>query len=201
MKRPNPDSRCPQCRISKIFCYCSSVRPFYNKNFVTLLIHHREKHLTTNTAVLANRVLKNSEIFYRGVKDAPIEQLSFEKAGHRSIVLFPDEQSHALDQTFLEEFPGPYNLIVPDGSWSQARKFKKRIKYLQEIPSVHLPFTYESEYYLRRQTKKENLCTYEAIMRSLGIIEGSEVENEMLLTFRAMVSNILRSRTSNYSNI
>jgi DTW domain-containing protein YfiP len=201
MKRPNPDTRCPKCRITKTFCYCASVAPISNKNFVTLLIHHREKNLTTNTAVLANRVLDNSEIFYRGIKEAPIEEMSFEKEGHRSLLLFPDDRSLPLDQDLLERLPGPYNLIVPDGSWSQARKFKKRIKYLQTVPSVHLPYTYESEYYLRRQSKKENLCTYEAIMRSLGIMEGTGIEEKMLLSFRAMVSNILRSRTSSYTHI
>ncbi len=198
MKRPKPENRCPECKVNHQFCYCGDVVSVPTHSHVTLLIHHREKHLTTNTAFLAKRVLKNSSLYFRGIQGQSIDEMSFEVPGHRSLLLFPDEQSHAFDENFMEKHPGPYNIIVPDGSWSQARKFKKRMSYLQTIPSIHLPFTYESEYYLRKQTKKENLCTYEAIARSLGVCEGAQVSENMLQVFRSMVSSHLSSRSSNY---
>lgn len=190
--------RCELCRINKTFCYCEHVKELNTNTLCTLIVHHRERFLTTNTAFLAQRVLKQSKLFFRGIKDNSIDHLSFEEKGHQSLFLFPDEESLPLDESFMEKYPGPYNLIVPDGSWSQARKFKKRIPYLQTIPSVHIPFKFSSEYYLRRQTKKENLCTYEAIARAYGILEDTETESVMLEIFRNMVSKILISRSSNY---
>jgi DTW domain-containing protein YfiP len=158
-------------------------------------MHHREEHLTSNSATLAEKVLKNSKLFMRGLPEKPF---SFEELNCQDdelpLFLYPHEDAIELNG---ENFSfKKVHLIVPDGSWSQARKVYRREQGLSGIQCVKLPEGFTSEYQLRKTHITDGLSTFEAIAHALGIIDGSEVENKMMEIFRIMVARVLKSRTT-----
>lgn len=191
--------RCPLCRTPEEFCFCKKVKSLPTKTYVSLIIHHREQHLSTNTGLLANRVLPNSQILYRGLKNDPLSPEQLIKEDFTPLFLFPDETSVVLTKDYLQGLKSKVHLIVPDGNWRQAKKFKRRIPGLSDVQSVTLPKGPPSQYYLRRQNRLENVCTFEAIARAMAIIEGESTENEMMKIFKIMVEQFLKSKTAYYS--
>jgi DTW domain-containing protein YfiP len=82
----------------------------------------------------------------------------------------------------------PLVLVVPDGSWSQARKIARRDPLAQGAEHVTLPPGAPSRYGLRRSPRAGGLCTLEAIARALGILEGGEVEPALLAVLETFVA-------------
>ena len=75
-----------------------------------------------------------------------------------------------LTPDFVCRLSGPVNLIVPDASWRQTKKFVRRELGLVGIPHVRLPPGPLSVYRLRAQRFDQNLCALEAIARAIGIL-------------------------------
>lgn len=190
----NAERRCPQCRVNQIFCFCDKIVPRRSLTKVSLLVHVRELSLASNTAHLVHRVLPNSEILIRGQMNAPLQLDGLLNSNYRPLFLFPDEEAQVLDESFVEKNPGPYHLIVPDGSWRQAKKFKKRESILSSIPSVKLESNRLSEYILRKEPTPTSLCTFEAVARAIGILESPELQLQMEEVFNLMVDTVMKSR-------
>jgi DTW domain-containing protein YfiP len=159
-------------------------------------MHHREDHLTSNTATLAQKILLNSKLYLRGLPNAPFNPSELNiKTDETPLFLYPHENALELNSNnFSPE--KKYHLIVPDGSWSQARKVYKREKELHGIQCVKLPEGKTSEYILRKTHIEDGLSTYEAIASALGILEGKKIEEEMMTMFRVMVARVIKSRTA-----
>lgn len=190
----NPEKRCPHCRVNRLFCFCEHVTPTPCETKVSLLVHVRELSLASNTAHLVQRILPQSEILVRGSMEEPLQLEKLIDADRTPLYLFPDESAEILDADFVKRHPGPYQLIVPDGSWRQAKKFKKREKVLQNIVSVKLQSDRVSEYVLRKEPSPHSLCTFEAVARALGILESSSIQAHMESIFKIMVDTFMRSR-------
>lgn len=188
------EKRCPLCRVNQLFCFCDRVESFPSITKVSLLVHVRELSLASNTAHLVNRVLPHSEILVRGRMNEPLQLDQLIDPSRRQLYLFPDESAEVLDHNFVKKYPGPYQLIVPDGSWRQAKKFKKREAALAHIPSVKLISDRPSEYVLRKEPNDFSMCTFEAVARALGILESASLQGQMESIFRIMVDTIMKSR-------
>ena len=85
-------------------------------------------------------------------------------------------------------------LLVPDGSWSQARKLVQRDALLVSGEPVRLPSVGSSRYRLRRNVRPGTLCTLEAVAAALAILEGPEVEATMLEAFETFQRRSLELR-------
>lgn len=194
MKLNDIGKRCPVCRLHKMYCFCDTMKDIKTKTKVSMIVHVRELNLTTNTAQLAHSVLPNSELLVRGRVGEPLDLEHLVDDDRIPLYLFPDEHAVELDQEYINSLDKPVQLIVPDGSWRQAKKFKKREKALQGIQSVRLTSTRPSDYILRREPNEHSLCTYEAIARALGELEGKGVMDELELIFHTMVSRVMDSR-------
>jgi DTW domain-containing protein YfiP len=68
----------------------------------------------------------------------------------------------------------PVRLVVPDGSWRQARRIIQRIPRLDQLPRMSVPPAPEKRR-LRRPPHEEGLSTLEAIARALAVLEGEAV--------------------------
>ncbi len=162
-------------------------------------MHHRERHLTSNTANLAKLVLPNCDISMRGHPEVSftIESLKL-TADETPIFLFPHEDAIDLTPEFVaENRDKKFHLIVPDGTWSQAVKTYRREPGLAGIQCVKLPPGAPGRYRLRKSSDENRLSTYEAIARALGILEeDSEVQKKMEMVFDTMVESVIRGRTA-----
>ncbi|EQC44344.1 tRNA-uridine aminocarboxypropyltransferase [Bacteriovorax sp. Seq25_V] len=191
-RRETFSGRCEVCRINKPLCFCSHIPKLDNKVEVLVVMHFTERWLTSNTAYFANLVLNNSKIIERGNLNSPMTSEQFVKEEKSYLYLFPTEDSKPI-----EEFKGDISkavLVVPDGSWSKAKKFHKREECLKALPKYHLSNVGKSNYQLRKSPGEDFLCTYEAIAKALGSLEGKEIENQMLNFFDIFVDRVLRSR-------
>jgi DTW domain-containing protein YfiP len=155
-------------------------------------MHHREKWLTSNTAYFANLCLDNTKVIQRGLPDDEANYKELMSLRSEPLFLFPDEDSEVLTENFPQ---GDYHLIVPDGTWRQAKKFKRRIPEFKNIRTVKLPPSRPSRYLLRRQATVGGLSTFEAISRALALLERRpELDIELDAIFGRIVKSTMMSR-------
>jgi DTW domain-containing protein YfiP len=191
---PDAKPRCPQCRLHLDLCICG-VAPFFDLSTKAVVImHYAEERRKSNSGRLAGLVLKNSEIFLRGLRDGPAAPEPSEKYPN-PLVLFPGAGSQELNAGFLKTIPRPVTLILADGNWNQAGHMVKREHLMKEAIKVHLPPGAPTRYRLRNAQEAEGrICTFEALSRGLGIIEGPEVEQRLSEFFYLWVSRSLKMR-------
>jgi DTW domain-containing protein YfiP len=140
-----------------------------------------------------------AEIFIRGRMNDTFSADPILARSGRPLFLFPDEDSVELNAEFVANNPGPYHLIVPDGSWTQAKRVKKREERFDSVPTVRLPAGIVGEYKLRKAPQPEWVSTYEAVAYALGILESKDCEEHMMKFFRKWVQATLNSRSGNFS--
>lgn len=154
-------------------------------------MHQKETLLTSNTSSLALKMLENSELLIRGGKE-PLEFAP--KIGHQPLFLFPSEDSQVLTKEYVNNFKKPIQLVVPDGTWRQAKKFHRREPSLSMLPTVRIEGGLEHIYTLRKSPVEGGVCTLEAIALALGIIEGEEVKQGLLKALSIMNQSVETSR-------
>jgi DTW domain-containing protein len=183
----NPGERCDHCGVRPACCICALSPDLDTATRVVIFMHCREQKLGSNTARLARKALRRCEIRIRGEKDVPTDVSDLFEPGRRALVLFPTADARPLTPELLDELPGPYTLIVPDGSWRQASRCVRRIAELSDLPRVKLPPGPPSEYRIRAEPTPECVCTLEAIARALGVIEGTLVREKLEAFLRLKV--------------
>ena len=190
--RPIRSQRTPRCRgcwLPTALCLCADLPRLAVRARVVLVTHRREVVTSTNTGRLAARVLEGASVRVRGVRDAaPPEPLP----EGRRLALFPAPGARVLS---LADADGErVVLLVPDGTWSQARRLLRRDDDLRDIEAVALPPAPPTRYGLRRTTREGALCTIEAIAAALGVLEGDEIEARLLEIRDRFVERALRAR-------
>jgi len=188
----NPDLFCSKCRLLHRWCYCLKIKRVNVNTKFHIIVHHRDWSLSSNTVNLAKMVMNPFPIYLQGLKGVAIPNEKLKLSKNNTFFLFPDEDSIPITDVPLNL--NEINLIVPDGSWGQAKKFKRRISCLRDYQSVHIPFINESRYYLRKEKKEDHLCTFEAMAFSVGILEGEEKKQKLLEQLDHMVEATLKSR-------
>ena len=161
---------------------------------VIILMHTCEEVLTTNTARLAAKALTNSEVRIHGRRYERMSSDGLVQPGQTSLLLYPSSRAVELTADFASRLSGPVNLIVPDASWRQTKKFVRRAPGLVGIPHVKLPPGPLSEYYLRAQPRDQDLCTLEAIARAIGVLECRAAQADLETLLRVLVERTLWSR-------
>lgn len=197
-RRASVHKRCPRCRINETLCFCDHIHPLDTETRVSIIMHHREKHLTSNTANLARLVLKKCQIIMRGLpgKIFDIKELNIDPE-ETPLYLFPHDDAIELTPEFVQTLKKPVHLIVPDGTWSQAVKTYRREPSLHHIQCVKLPAGITGNYRLRKSSDRESgVCTYEAIMHALKALEIVDPLPQMQQTFDVMVERTIRGRTA-----
>jgi DTW domain-containing protein len=167
----------------------------HTRTQLVLVVHQLELRKPTNTGSLAARCLIGSRMVVRGARrpagDAPVSDLPAAWADAAApLLLFPDRDAVPLEH--WRRSPVPVTLVVPDGTWRQAARVRRRIAGLAAIPCVCLPPEPPSLYRLRR-ARPGRLSTLEAVARALGILEGPEVEARLLHILRVMIDRMLWS--------
>jgi DTW domain-containing protein len=184
-------NRCKSCQMRQVLCICQVIPKLNLQTRVVILMHFREARLTTNSAKLASVSLEQSEIRMRGQIGKPILPEGIISEQTQPLFLFPSTDSVELSPSFLSQFNKPFTLIVPDGSWRQAKRVGRREPILREVPHVKLPPGAPSSYRLRREPSDEHVSTFEAIARALGVIEGKAVQERLEYLFEVMVERML----------
>ncbi len=180
-------ARCDDCRLPQARCLCFEVSCLEVSTRVVVVMHRNERLKSSNTGRLAGRMLSGAELIVRGMPDA----VDSPRTSGQRLVLFPG--SHAEELAPRHRGPNVV-LLVPDGSWSQARKLVQRDPIFAGATAVRLPDPPPSRYLLRRHVRDRTVCTFEAIARAMAILESSAVEEEMLAAFDLFQQRVLSAR-------
>jgi DTW domain-containing protein YfiP len=181
-------------------CICTHLVPFNNSTHVSILMHYRENVTTTNTGRIAHYLLRQSDIHFRGLIEQRLSEETVLRPGLTPLYLFPSEHSVPLTEDLVNSYNGKIQLIVPDGSWRQAKRVSKRESFLKNVTHVKLTDTSSGIFYLRRKVMDEGVSTIEAIARALGIIESKVLQKNLEDVFRIMVEKTLETRGKKLEN-
>ena len=195
MKRQQTLSeRCETCGASATACLCDVVPRIDLRTKVCLVIHHRELSRSSNTGLLAIRALVNSEVRVRGEHREALDLQDLLTKQYRSFLFYPSADAIELNQALVMREATPIQLLVPDGTWRQARKIHSRHPELRELPRVKISTPNNSIFQLRAQSKPERMATLQAIAHGLGIIEGDRVRVQLMKLYEAKIERTLRGR-------
>lgn len=187
--------RCPVCKMLLKLCICAEIPNLEIKTKIAILMHGLEETKITNTARLVKLAIPATEIFLfgrLGVKNE-IEI----PPDVTPLVLFPEASAPVLDQEFCNKLEKPVYLIVPDGTWTQARKLIHRRENLHKIQRVRIQRDEPSQYKVRRSKHASGLCTLEAVAEALSVLEGANVKMQLEKLLNHMVERVLESRCIN----
>jgi len=181
--------RCDRCGLATALCLCAELPRVATRTNVVLVMHKNELGRTSNTGRLALAVLERAKLSVRGVLGGSRD----EPPPGRRLVLFPAQGARELA---ARDAADSLTLVVPDGSWKQARRMLSREAWARDAEVVRLPPTSSGRYDLRRQTREGALCTFEAIARALGLLEGGELERELLGVLDAFLVRVRHMRVA-----
>lgn len=172
-------------------CICGLLPSLPTRTRVTFVVHAIEAKKTTNTGRIAAMCLPASRtVFYGAPGEAkPVRPWDDDC---EPVLLYPHDGAQPVDA--LPRLDKPYALIVPDGTWQQAKKAKRRIAGLDSLRCVVVPAFARSPRRLRGETKEEGLSTLEAVAYCLGALEGRDVQEALLRVWRVMVDRTLWTR-------
>lgn len=187
---------CYQCHFHSGQCFCDDLVQVPTNIRFTIIMHHREYHLTSNTGRLAKNTLPNCKIVLRGLENRPIQWNEIIQKDEITFVLYPSENAiEATSKNISTINSKKIHIIVPDGSWRQASKVYKREAALKNIPCIKLPErNYRSNYHLRKSPKENYLCTYEAMSKVIEELESQDFSILMQKNLEKLVNVSFKNR-------
>ena len=186
--------RCRRCWMETSQCICSLLPRIQTNTRIVIVMHWRESCRSSNTGRLAHLVLTNSEIRLRASPLCSFDSEGMLDPAHQAYILFPAEEAIELSGALVPQDNKGLTLVVPDGSWRQARRTWRHERSLSSLQPVKLPQSTRSIYHLRKSPSAGHLCTYESIARALDILEFSDIEQQMLPALQEMVRRSLLTR-------
>lgn len=111
-------------------------------------------------------------LVYKGKKfPAPKHESRLEEIlnAPNSLLLFPSKESVPLEHIDLAA--GPFNLILIDGTWPQAKAIYTCSQLLHKMKQVKLITTGNSNYIIRTQPTEGCLSTLETAAQALAVLE------------------------------
>src|SRR5713226_7606195 len=185
---------CPICYLTRALCICDSIPTLDLNTRVCLVVHVNELKRSSNTGRLALRALLNSEMRVRGETREPLDLRDLLTHRYRTFLFYPSVDAVELDHELVARERTPIQLIVPDGTWRQARKVHSRHHELKDVPRVKISTPSNSVFQLRAQSRPEGMATLQAIAHGLGVIEGDLVGAQLMKLYHAKIERTLIGR-------
>jgi len=186
--------RCPRCRLHTDLCACDVLRPLPVATELVVVAHRFEVRKPTSTGRLAVLCLAGARLCRRGFHGTPDDAVAWGR-DRTPLLLFPCPGAVPLDawQASRPATAPPVTLIVPDGTWRQAKRVRYRVPGLNAITAVTLPSAHATGHRLRQPNTPSRLATLEAIAHAFGILEGPAVEQHLMQAYRTVVERALWS--------
>ncbi|MDH4036971.1 MAG: DTW domain-containing protein [Candidatus Krumholzibacteria bacterium] len=185
--------KCHRCLMRHHLCLCDSIVPFANRTPVTIIMHCGEVFKPSGTSRLAGLALQNCDVYLRGFAEKPLILEDLFPEPESCLFLNLSADAHVLDEDFVAGHAFTH-LVVPDGSWRQARKMGRREPTLKKMTWARLPSGPRSRYLLRNQPVPGGLATIEAIARALGVLDGRAGQDHLDRVFSLMVDRTISNR-------
>lgn len=175
--------RCERCRFPPELCLCPLVPRLEPPCRFVVLRHASERERLTNTARWAALALPGTEILDHGLPAGPLDLSRLTEPG--TFVLFPSPSPAPVPAVL------PRLVVVPDGTWSQARRMMQRVPELRTLPRLALPGP-PAGLRLRRPHREDGMSTLEAIAGALAALGAPDAADRLLALHAAAVDRVLR---------
>lgn len=176
-------------------CFCEKISEISLATRVSFIIFRKEMLLPSNTAHVALKSLVNSQFFERGHINQDLPEDFVCHQNYTPLYLFPSDDADELSSDLIRSLKKPVHLIIPDGTWRQAKKVHRREPRLKNISQIKISPSHKSIYPLRRQKFTGGLCTYEAMAEALKVIEGEDIYQKVMENFQVFLKAHLANRT------
>ena len=188
--------RCLQCRLIVQECICNEIVPLWTEHRLTLLTNKREEHIHSNTGRLLRLMLINNSLIYIGEKgwEKKIEE-EIARSEYTPVIFFPVTPS-SDGQGIVKEKGKPLNIIVLDTNWSSARRWLYKLGSMN-VNKIGLRTVPPSKYYLRKQSKIGNLCTFQSVtslLEELDTLSSGAPTSHMNRLFDLWVKSMAKER-------
>jgi DTW domain-containing protein YfiP len=178
-------SNCYRCFKPTSHCVCERILRVENRTPIHIVQHPRERFHAIGTARFARLGLARVSLVVpgdslrRNLRVAP-------RTGAGIGLLFPGTGSRPLEGLLPEERPA--ELIVLDGTWSQARRLYEHNEWMGGLTHFSLSPEEPSRYRIRKAPRHSHVSTLEAIVLALRELEpGLLGLDELLSAFDGMI--------------
>lgn len=175
-------------------CLCHLIPRVETRTRVVVLMHCAERNKPSNTARLVCKALPNSEVRYQGEIGKPLDLDAIADSARETFILYPDASAAPLTIESRRSIVKPVTLVVPDGTWKQAKKIAAHASRIPGARRACVSALEPSRYRLRSADRSDRLCTLEAIARALEVLESREIRDELETLLDHMVERVLISR-------
>lgn len=175
---------CERCARPVSHCLCAHISVVPNRISVLVLQHPDEQKHPLNTARLAVLGLEQAELWVGEHFPQLEEKLATVDA---AFLLFPAKEHNVMQPLVAIDATKAALLIVPDGTWRNARKIIQSNPLLSSLPHLSLPEGEPSLYRVRKATEVAAVATIEAIVRTLTVLEPESDFQPLLKPFNVLV--------------
>ena len=143
-------SRCEGCGLHEELCACALLPRVELDTPLVVVQHNKDSRKPTNTVRVLTRSLVSCEVTRYAVRGEVFDPGPIE--GRPDVdwcLLFPEVEEEALahppPRLNLAAFRRPgregrrRGVVIVDGTWSQARRMRRRIEVLRTMPTFELP--------------------------------------------------------------
>ena len=187
---PTNPASCAACRLRREECVCAHAPHLTISTRVIVIMHSKEWRKTTNTGHFARLAIQGAEVRLHGSPKSSVSTGGIESAAASTLVLYPGRGARPLSLDYLASLPRPLTLLVPDGNWNQSQHMMRRLPMLRQARPIRLEGPRLDLRGLRRNRFGGRMSTFEAIAQALGILEGPEIEENLLRFFRHVLEHM-----------
>ncbi|XP_057332314.1 tRNA-uridine aminocarboxypropyltransferase 2 [Microplitis mediator] len=184
---PEMRDQCSQCRRPITVCWCPGLPKtrLCPQSRLIILQHPAEVKRCLRTAPMLSLSLEQNKcLVFRGKKfSSKHEDLMEILKDKDTILLYP-----SADAVDINELPKvgvngqrPYNLVLLDGTWPQAKAIYHSTPYLSQLRACKLVQSMASSYVIRTQPTEGCLSTLESGAFSLAILENQPWYKDAML--------------------
>ncbi|XP_057675324.1 tRNA-uridine aminocarboxypropyltransferase 2 [Corythoichthys intestinalis] len=179
---------CLRCRRPQKVCLCPFLptQPLDVSTCLYIVQHPAEESRVLRTVPLLVACLppgKCNVIIGRRFNEAKNPELAEVCQDSRTLILYPGPNSQNLEELIQrpEESAITHNIIIIDGTWSQAKNIFLKNSMLHLPRQVQLNRSLSSQYVIRTQPSNICLSTLECAAVTLSILECNDIFQEVLL--------------------